>query len=59
MSNVVSAVVFDYRGIDTMGEEFILFAAVMSVALLLRESRGDERPPRPPLERPGARSPAC
>ena len=44
VSNVVAAVTSDYRGIDTMGEEFILFAAVMGVALLLREVRGDERP---------------
>jgi multicomponent Na+:H+ antiporter subunit B len=36
-TNVVMAVTFDYRGFDTLGEEFILFAAVMSVALLLRE----------------------
>jgi multicomponent Na+:H+ antiporter subunit B len=34
--NVVNAVVFDYRGVDTMGEEFILFAAVLGVVLLLR-----------------------
>jgi multicomponent Na+:H+ antiporter subunit B len=44
VTNVVSAVTFDYRGIDTMGEEFILFAAVMGVALLLREERGERRP---------------
>jgi multicomponent Na+:H+ antiporter subunit B len=37
VTNVVSAVVFDYRGFDTLGEEFILFASVMGVALLLRE----------------------
>jgi multicomponent Na+:H+ antiporter subunit B len=43
-SNAVTAVVFDYRGLDTMGEEFILFAAVMGVALLLREPRRDEAP---------------
>jgi multicomponent Na+:H+ antiporter subunit B len=41
-SNVVTAVVFDYRGLDTMGEEFILFTAVIGVALLLPEK--DERP---------------
>jgi multicomponent Na+:H+ antiporter subunit B len=35
-TNVVAAVVFDYRGVDTMGEEFILFGSVMGVALLLR-----------------------
>jgi multicomponent Na+:H+ antiporter subunit B len=39
VTNVVAAVVFDYRGFDTMGEELILFCAVMGVALLLRETR--------------------
>ena len=38
-TNVVGAVVFDYRGIDTLGEEFILFSAVLGVALLLRRER--------------------
>ena len=41
VSNVVSAVVFDYRGFDTLGEEFILFSAAMGVALLLRETRDE------------------
>jgi multicomponent Na+:H+ antiporter subunit B len=36
MTNAVTATVFDYRGFDTMGEEFILFAAVTGVVLLLR-----------------------
>jgi multicomponent Na+:H+ antiporter subunit B len=44
VTNVVTAIVFDYRGFDTMGEEFILFAAVMGVALLLRTVRDRERP---------------
>ena len=35
-TNTVTAIVFDYRGIDTMGEELILFAAVVGVVLLLR-----------------------
>jgi len=43
---VVSAINFDYRGFDTLGEEFILFAAVVGVASLLRELRG-ERNRRP------------
>jgi len=44
VTNVVAAVVFDYRGFDTLGEEFLLFTAVMAVALLLREARsGEER----------------
>ena len=44
-TNTVTAIVFDYRGLDTMGEEFILFAAVTGVALLLREPR--QRVPSP------------
>jgi multicomponent Na+:H+ antiporter subunit B len=43
-SNVVAAVVFDYRGVDTLGEEFILFASVVGVAMLLREPREEEAP---------------
>jgi multicomponent Na+:H+ antiporter subunit B len=42
VTNVVAAVVFDYRGFDTLGEEFILFASVMGVALLLRDVREGE-----------------
>jgi multicomponent Na+:H+ antiporter subunit B len=46
VTNVVTAVVYDYRGIDTLGEEFILFGAAMGVALLLRDVRGNRaRPP--------------
>ena len=41
-TNAVSAIVFDYRGFDTLGEEFILFAAVTGAVLLLRQS-GSER----------------
>lgn len=41
-TNTVTAIVFDYRGLDTMGEELILFAAVMGTALLLREVRDEE-----------------
>jgi multicomponent Na+:H+ antiporter subunit B len=39
MANAVTAVVFDYRGFDTMGEELILFSAASAVALLLRTTR--------------------
>jgi len=39
MANAVTAVVFDYRGFDTMGEELLLFTAASAVALLLRETR--------------------
>jgi multicomponent Na+:H+ antiporter subunit B len=45
-TNVVAAVTFDYRGVDTMGEEYILFAAVVGVAVLLRAQRDEvEEPP--------------
>jgi multicomponent Na+:H+ antiporter subunit B len=42
----VAAVTFDYRGFDTLGEEFILFAAVAGAMLLLRpqESEQDQEP---------------
>jgi multicomponent Na+:H+ antiporter subunit B len=39
MANTVTAVVFDYRGFDTMGEELLLFAAASATALLLRQTR--------------------
>jgi multicomponent Na+:H+ antiporter subunit B len=41
-TNAVSAIVFDYRGFDTLGEELILFISVVGVALLLREQRGED-----------------
>src|SRR4051794_40998805 len=45
-TNVITAVNFDYRGFDTLGEEFILFVAVLGMALLLRERRDEaEEPP--------------
>jgi multicomponent Na+:H+ antiporter subunit B len=36
---VVSAVNFEYRGIDTVGEEFILFAAAAGMSVVLRRLR--------------------
>ncbi len=41
MTNVVTAVNFDYRGLDTLGEEFILFGKVSGIVLLLRGNRGE------------------
>jgi multicomponent Na+:H+ antiporter subunit B len=40
-TDVVTAVNFDYRSFDTLGEEFILFAAVLGLTLLLRETRDE------------------
>jgi multicomponent Na+:H+ antiporter subunit B len=42
-TDAVSAVNFDYRGIDTVGEEFILFVAATGVAVLLRAQRDEKR----------------
>jgi len=36
-TDLVTAVNFDYRAFDTLGEEFILFISVIGVALLLRQ----------------------
>jgi multicomponent Na+:H+ antiporter subunit B len=48
LTNMPSAVNFDYRGFDTLGEEYILFAAVTGLALLLRQARGEiEDEPKP------------
>ena len=44
-TNAVTAIVFDYRGFDTLGEEFILFGAVVGVVLLLRKSKESDDPP--------------
>jgi multicomponent Na+:H+ antiporter subunit B len=51
VTNAVTAIVFDYRGVDTLGEEYILFAAVSGVVLLLRKSGGEEEQEEPPPER--------
>lgn len=41
-TNTVIVTAFDYRGLDTLGEEMILFTAATGVALLLRRRRDDE-----------------
>jgi multisubunit Na+/H+ antiporter MnhB subunit len=41
-NNVVASVVFDYRGLDTLGEATILFTAVTGVLLLLRTRKRKE-----------------
>jgi len=41
-NNVVTAVVFDYRGFDTLGEATVLFAAVIAVLTVFRKRKDDE-----------------
>ncbi len=40
-TNSVMVITFDYRGFDTLGEEFILFISVVSVGVLLRRLRDE------------------
>lgn len=44
-TDVVNAINYDYRGFDTLGEEFILFSASIGVMMLLR--REEDAPTRP------------
>jgi multicomponent Na+:H+ antiporter subunit B len=44
-TDLITALNFDFRAFDTLGEEFILFGSVLGVVLILRELRGErERP---------------
>ncbi|HWK27582.1 MAG TPA: MnhB domain-containing protein [Solirubrobacter sp.] len=42
VTSVVAAVTFDIRGIDTLGEELILFSAAVGATVLLRSQRGED-----------------
>lgn len=42
-NNVVAAVLFDYRGFDTLGEATILFTAVTGVVMLFRKKETAEK----------------
>jgi multicomponent Na+:H+ antiporter subunit B len=56
-TDTVTVTTFDIRGYDTLGEEFILFAAVLGVTALLRArraARGDEERRASPIERPAS-----
>jgi multicomponent Na+:H+ antiporter subunit B len=44
-TDIVTALNFDIRAFDTLGEEFILFASVLGVVLILREMRGEQERP--------------
>jgi multicomponent Na+:H+ antiporter subunit B len=45
-TDLVTALNFDIRGFDTLGEEFILFGSVLGVVLILRQMRGEHDRPR-------------
>ncbi|RKY40716.1 MAG: hypothetical protein DRP85_08090 [Candidatus Makaraimicrobium thalassicum] len=40
-NNIVTSVVFDYRGMDTLGEASVLFAAASGVFLVFRGERNE------------------
>jgi multicomponent Na+:H+ antiporter subunit B len=44
-TDLVTALNFDIRAFDTLGEEFILFASVLGVVLILRQMRGEQDRP--------------
>jgi multicomponent Na+:H+ antiporter subunit B len=44
-TDLVTALNFDIRAFDTLGEEFILFGSVLGVVLILRELRGEQQRP--------------
>jgi multisubunit Na+/H+ antiporter MnhB subunit len=41
-NNIVTSIVFDYRGFDTLGEACVLFTAVMGVSVLFRKRKAEE-----------------
>ncbi len=41
-TDTVNAITYDYRGFDTLGEEFMLFSAVTGVMLLLRPEKDEK-----------------
>jgi multicomponent Na+:H+ antiporter subunit B len=49
-TGVVSAINFEYRGFDTVGEEFILFTAAAGMSVVLRRLRGEEEQERSPVD---------
>ena len=52
-TNSVAAVTFDFRAFDTLGEEFILFIAVVGVSMLLRTLRSEASEEERDVEEPG------
>jgi multicomponent Na+:H+ antiporter subunit B len=45
-TDLVTALNFDIRAFDTLGEEFILFGSVLGVVLILRQLRDEQQRPR-------------
>ena len=41
-NNIVTDIVFDFRGFDTLGEATVLFTAVLGAGLVFRKRKEDE-----------------
>ena len=41
-NNVVTSIVFDFRGFDTLGEATVLFTAVLGVGMMFRKMNAGE-----------------
>ncbi len=41
-NNECTAIVFDFRGFDTLGESTVLFCGIIGVALMFRKMQGGE-----------------
>ncbi len=54
-TNAVVVTTFDFRGFDTLGEEFILFISVIGVSILLRSLRSEATVDEREIESPGPR----
>jgi multicomponent Na+:H+ antiporter subunit B len=44
-TDLITALNFDIRAFDTLGEEFILFVSVLGISLILRQMRGEREQP--------------
>ncbi len=40
-NNIVTSIVFDYRGYDTLGEATVLFTAIAGVLVVLRREKNE------------------
>ncbi len=45
-TDLITLLNFDVRAFDTLGEEFILFASVLGIVLILRQLRGERQEPQ-------------
>ncbi|WOF16368.1 hypothetical protein F1737_06435 [Methanoplanus sp. FWC-SCC4] len=42
VNNIVTGVVFDFRGFDTLGEATVLFTAVLAISMMFRKRKEED-----------------